>query len=168
MCLGEALQPEFKDYARRVTNNAAKLAAVLAGVGIGVVTGGTDTLVVLLDLSTIDLSGQRAERLLERADITTNKNPIPFDVRKPAKWSGLRLGVAAVTTRGLGEAEMEQVGQVIASVLTSDGTDEIVAEAKRTVSRLCQAFPIHAGAEVSLSGALLRDHLQGHRAVSAE
>ena len=144
VCLGEALQPEFKDYARRVKNNAAKLAAVLAGAGISVVTGGTDTHVVLLDLSTIGLSGQRAERLLERADITTNKNPIPFDVRNPAKWSGLRLGVAAVTTRGLGEAEMEQVGQVIASVLTSDGTDQIVAEAKRTVAKLCQAFPIHA------------------------
>ena len=144
VCLGEALQPEFKDYARRVKNNAAKLAAVLAGAGIGVVTGGTDTHVVLLDLSTIGLRGQRAERLLERADITTNKNPIPFDVRNPAKWSGLRLGVAAVTTRGLGEAEMEQVGQVIASVLISDGSDGILAEAKRAVSELCQAFPIHA------------------------
>ena len=142
VCLGEALQPEFKEYACRVKSNAAKLAAVLAGAGITVVTGGTDTHIVLLDLSATGLTGQRAERILECAGITTNKNPIPFDVRNPAKWSGLRLGTAAATTRGFGETEIKRVGQVIASLLKSDGTDEVMEEAKQTVASLCNAFPL--------------------------
>ena len=89
------------------------------------------------------LTGQTAERLLEQAGITSNKNPIPFDVRNPAKWSGLRLGVAAATTRGLRETEMERVGQAVASVLRSAATGD-VAEAQQIVARLCRAFPIYA------------------------
>ena len=148
VCLGEALQPEFKEYAGRVKRNAANLAAVLAGAGTAVVTGGTDTHIVLLDLSATGLTGQRAERILECAGITTNKNPIPFDVRNPARWSGLRLGTAAVTTRGFGETEIKSVGQVIASLLRSAGADEVVDEAKQTVASLCSAFPLYAAAVV--------------------
>ena len=95
------------------------MAAVLADGGLAVVTGGTDTHIVLLGLADIGMTGQPAERVLERSGITTNKNPIPFDVSNPANWSGLRIGVAAATTRGFREAEMEQLGQVISSLLTS-------------------------------------------------
>ena len=143
VCLGEALQPEFRSYAHQVKKNAARLAAVLAGHGLAIVTGGTDTHIILLDLSATGLTGQTAERLLEQAGITTNKNPIPFDVRNPAKWSGLRLGVAAATTRGFRETEMERVGQAVASVLRSAAPGD-VAEAQQIVARLCRAFPIYA------------------------
>ena len=115
------------------------MAAVLAEGGLAVVTGGTDTHIVLLDLSDIGMTGQAAERVLERSGITTNKNPIPFDVSNPAKWSGLRIGVAAATTRGFRQAEMEQLGQVISSLLTSPGAGD---EAQRTVARLCRSFPL--------------------------
>ena len=88
VCLGEALQPEFRRYAHQVKSNAAKLAAVLADGGVSIVTGGTDTHLVLLDLSATGVTGQAAEHVLESAGITSNKNPVPFDVRNPAKWSG--------------------------------------------------------------------------------
>ena len=115
------------------------MAAVLAEGGLSVVTGGTDTHIVLLDLSDIGMTGQAAERVLERSGITTNKNPIPFDVSNPAAWSGLRIGVAAATTRGFRQAEMEQLGQVISSLLTSPGAGD---EAQRIVARLCRSFPL--------------------------
>ena len=143
VCLGEALQPEFRRYAHQVKSNAAKLAAVLADGGVTIVTGGTDTHLVLLDLSATGVTGQAAERVLERAGITSNKNPIPFDVRNPAKWSGLRLGVAAATTRGFREPEMERVGRLIASLVRSPNTSA-VDEARRTVADLCHAFPVYA------------------------
>ena len=142
VCLGEALQPEFRRYAHQVKSNAAKLAAVLADGGVTIVTGGTDTHLVLLDLSATGVTGRAAERVLERAGITSNKNPIPFDVRNPAKWSGLRLGVAAATTRGFREPEMERVGRLIAALLRSPGT-AAVDEARRTVADLCRAFPLY-------------------------
>ena len=147
ICLGEALQPEFRDYARQIKANAAKLAAVLADGGIEVVTGGTETHIVLLDLSRTGLTGEAAENILERAGITSNKNPIPFDVASPARWSGLRLGVAAATTRGYGEAEFETVGRLIAALLSPAGREDngTATEAKRTVARLCRSFPIYGG-----------------------
>ncbi len=147
ICLGEALHPEFKDYARQVKANAAKLAAILIDAGIGVVTGGTDTHIVLLDLSQTGLTGETAEHILERVGITSNKNAIPFDVANPTKWSGLRLGVAAATTRGFMEAEFEIVGRMIASLLSPAGKNDngVAAEAKRTVTRLCRSFPIYGG-----------------------
>ena len=143
VCLGEALRPEFRRYAHQVKSNAAKLAAVLADGGVSVVTGGTDTHLVLLDLSATGVTGQAAERVLEQAGITSNKNPIPFDVRSPAKWSGLRLGVAAATTRGFGEPEMERVGRLISSLIGSPDAGDL-DEARRIVAELCHAFPLYA------------------------
>ena len=142
VCLGEALQPEFRSYAHQVKKNATRLASVLVDAGLSVVSGGTDTHIILLDLSATGVTGQAAERVLERAGITTNKNPIPFDVRNPAKWSGLRLGVAAATTRGFREAEMERVGGAISSLLKSPGSADVDA-ARRTVARLCREFPVY-------------------------
>lgn len=147
VCLGEALRPEFKDYARQIVANAAMLAKTLLGNGIGIVSGGTDTHIALLDLSEIGLTGKDAEDLLGRANITSNKNPIPFDVSNPAKWSGLRLGVSAATTRGFTEAEFELLALAIASILRSaDQTREgRIAAARETVESLCQRFPIYGG-----------------------
>ena len=120
VCLGEALRPEFKDYARRMVENARRLASAIADRGVRIVAGGTDTHMVLLDLSSVGIVGQQAETALARAGITSNRNPIPFDARSPSKWTGLRLGVSAVTTRGFGAAEMEVLGECIADLLLAE------------------------------------------------
>lgn len=117
VCLGEALQPAFRDYAARVVDNARRLAAVLSERHIRIVARGTDTHMVLLDLSPLGILGSQAETALARADITSNKNPIPFDRPRPSEWTGLRLGVAAVTTRGFGTAEIEVLGTCIADLI---------------------------------------------------
>ena len=141
VCLGEALRPEFKDYGRRVIENARKLAAVLQEHRIGIVGGGTDTHMVLLDLSSVGILGQQAETALARAGITSNKNPVPFDARSPSKWTGLRLGVSAATTRGFGTAEMEVLGACIAELLHAEtGSDPgpSLARARARIARLAQ------------------------------
>ena len=125
MCLGEALRPEFKDYARRVVENARTLASAIDEHGIGIVAGGTDTHMVLLDLRSLGISGQEAETALARAGITSNKNPVPFDARSPSKWTGLRLGVSAATTRGFGMAEMEVLGACIADLLLAESRSDL-------------------------------------------
>ena len=141
VCLGEALRTEFKDYGRRVIENARKLAAVLQEHRIGIVGGGTDTHMVLLDLSSVGILGQQAEIALDRAGITSNKNPVPFDARSPSKWTGLRLGVSAATTRGFGTAEMEVLGACIAELLHAEtGSDPgpALARARARIARLAQ------------------------------
>lgn len=100
VCFGEALRPEFKSYARQIQANARALAKTLMENGVNVVSNGTDTHIVLLDLASHKLTGSRVEKALERADITSNKNPVPYDVPKPSEWVGLRLGSSAATTRG--------------------------------------------------------------------
>jgi len=143
VCLGEALRPEFRAYARQVTATAATLARVLAAQGIGIVSGGTDTHLVLLDLSGLGLTGQQAEDMLDAVNITTNKNPIPFDATNPSQWVGLRLGTAAATTRGFGQSEFEHLGQIIATVLKSGGDAGALAQARDSVAELCQRHPIY-------------------------
>ncbi len=124
VCLGEALRPEFGVYGQHVVENARTLAATLAKGGIGIVAGGTDTHMVLLDLATVGLLGSQAETALARAGITSNKNPVPFDARSPSKWTGLRLGVSAATTRGFGAAEMEVLGACIADLLHAEARSD--------------------------------------------
>ena len=146
VCLGEALRPDFKAYAAQVKANAVTLAETLAARGIGIVSGGTDTHIVLLDLSSLGLTGQTAERVLEQAGITTNKNPIPFDSPRPSEWVGLRLGSGAATTRGLKEAEFAALGDTIAELLSAaakGSANSVTATAKNRVSGLCSAFPIY-------------------------
>jgi len=145
VCLGEALQPEFRDYAKQVVDNAASLASTLQSGGINIVSGGTDTHIVLLDLETLGLKGREAEALLDQINITSNKNPVPFDVSNPNDWVGLRLGVAAATTRGFKQAEFKQVGQTIAEVLTADDTnrENRLSQARDLTARLCRAHPIY-------------------------
>ena len=143
VCLGEALRPDFRDYARRITDNAVTLARVLAAQGIGLVSGGTDTHLVLLDLTGLGLTGQQAQDRLDAVNITTNKNPIPFDATSPGQWVGLRLGTAAATTRGFDRPEFEHLARTIAAVLISTGDAATQASARDTVAGLCQRFPIY-------------------------
>ncbi|MFQ6017790.1 MAG: serine hydroxymethyltransferase [Kiloniellaceae bacterium] len=148
VCLGEALKPEFRAYARAVLANARALAAGLRARGFEVVSGGTDTPVVLLDLRRQGLTGNAASESLERAGITCNKNAVPFDPEKPAVTSGLRFGTSACTTRGFGAAEFETVARLSAEVLDGlarrpddNGAAERAAYAE--VRRLTGRFPIY-------------------------
>ncbi len=146
--LAEALRPEFKLYARAVVENARILAATLAERGLAIVSGGTDTHLMLVDLRPKKLTGRVAEVALERAGITCNKNGIPFDPEKPTVTSGIRLGSPAATTRGFGQAEFRQTGELIAEVLdglAANGESNGAAEAavRRKVAQLCARFPVY-------------------------
>jgi glycine hydroxymethyltransferase len=148
VAFGEALQPAFKAYARAVVENARTLAALLKESGFDIVSGGTDTHLMLVDLRPKRLTGKAASESLERAGITCNKNGIPFDPEKPAVTSGVRLGTPAVTTRGFGPAECRQLGKLITRVLdglAANATDNSVAEqaARKEVRELCRRFPIY-------------------------
>ena len=138
--LGEALRPEFREYGRRVVVNARTLAEVLSERGIRLVGNGTDTHLMLLDVSSVGVSGQRAENALSAAGITSNRNPVPFDSPRLSQWSGLRLGVAAVTTRGLDVSDMRNLGGCIADLIHAEAAGELssaLARAKSQVARLC-------------------------------
>ena len=148
--LGEALRPEFKLYSRAVADNAKALAARLVECGLAIVSGGTDTHLMLVDLRPKQLTGKVAEVALERAGITCNKNGIPFDPEKPTVTSGVRLGSPAGTTRGFGQAEFRQIGEFIAEVLDglkANGENNAAVEAgvRGKVKALCAAFPVYPG-----------------------
>ncbi len=146
---GEALKPEFAAYQRQVAANAKTLAATLVEQGLAIVTGGTDSHLMLVDLRPKRTTGKAAEASLERAHITANKNAIPFDPEKPAVTSGIRLGTPAATTRGFGEAEFREVGRMIGEVLdglakSNDGTNAAAeAAVGARVKALCARFPIY-------------------------
>jgi glycine hydroxymethyltransferase len=150
VAFGEALTPEFKAYATSVAENAKVLAATLLEKGFDIVSGGTDTHLMLVDLRPKGLTGRDAEQSLERAGMTCNKNGIPFDPQKPMITSGIRLGTPAATTRGFGKAEFAQVGELISEVLdglAANPEDNSAAEnaAKAKVADLCGSFPIYQG-----------------------
>ena len=139
----EALSPEFKTYARDVVKNAQVLAAGLVKRGYAIVSGGTDSHLMLVDLRPKNLTGKDAELLLDRAAITVNKNTVPGDPQSPFVTSGIRLGTAALTTRGFGVAEMDRVAELIDTVLTKRD-DATVAKIKKDVRELADAFPLYA------------------------
>ena len=149
VAFGEALRPEFRDYARNVVSNAKVLVAVLKDGGLGIVSGGTDCHMILVDLRPIGVTGKAAEAALERAALTCNKNSIPFDPQKPFVTSGVRLGTSAGTTRGFGEAEFANIGQLILKVLQAlakagpDGDATVEADVKKQVEALCAKHPIY-------------------------
>jgi glycine hydroxymethyltransferase len=143
VCFLEALQPEFVDYQKQVVANARALAQSLIDAGFRVVSGGTDTHVVLLDVFSKGLRGKESEQALDRARITVNKNAIPFDTNPPLNPSGIRLGSPAVTTRGFREAEMRQVGSLIAEVLTNIANEEVIAAVRQKVQALNTRFPLY-------------------------
>jgi len=144
----EALSPSFREYQRRIVENARTLARALEERGYRLVSGGTDTHLLLVDLTPKGLTGAEAERHLEEVGITVNKNAIPFDPRKPAIASGIRLGTPAVTARGMGSEEMVQIAELIDLVLEGVRRGEERAakeEARRRVRALCEAFPLYEG-----------------------
>lgn len=150
VALGEALKPEFKEYAKSVVANAKVLGETLVGRGLNLVSGGTDTHLVLVDLRPKGLTGKLAEKSLERAGMTCNKNGIPFDPEKPTVTSGIRLGTPAGTTRGFGVEEFRTVANLIGDVLdglAQNAEDNAAAEEKahKTVLDLCRRFPIYEG-----------------------
>jgi len=149
VAFGEALRPEFKQYQAQVILNAQALADQLIKGGLDIVTGGTDTHVMLVDLRPKGVTGNIADKALGRAHITCNKNGIPFDPEKPMVTSGLRLGTPAGTTRGFGEAEFRTIADLIVEVLDglaangAEGNAEVEASVKAKVQKLCDQFPIY-------------------------
>ncbi|MGF1277018.1 serine hydroxymethyltransferase [Acetobacter pasteurianus] len=152
VAFGEALRPEFKEYQKAVQKNAAVLAEVLVERGFDIVTGGTDSHLILVDLRPKKVTGKAAEQALERAGITANKNAIPFDPEKPAITSGVRLGSPAATARGFREEEFRQIGEMIDEVLTAlaasggEGNSEVENAVHERVKALCAKFPIYSRA----------------------
>ena len=139
----EALEPRFKTYIRDVVANASILASELAAGGVRIVSGGTDNHLILLDLSPLGITGKDAERWLEDANITTNKNAIPFDTKSPFVTSGIRVGTPALTTRGMGRAEMSRVAEYLLTVLKSRGDSAAIARVREEVKTLTSRFPVN-------------------------
>jgi len=140
----EALSPEFKTYQAQIVKNAKALAAALMGEGWRLVSGGTDNHLMLIDVFAKGITGKVAEKALDRAGITVNKNTIPFDTNSPMVASGIRVGTPALTTRGMKEADMAKVGLLISRALSAVENDTALDEVKRDVKRLCDQFPLYA------------------------
>ena len=144
VCFREAMQPEFRDYAKQVVANAKVLAETLAAEGFRVISGGTDTHLMLVDVFSKGMLGSEAEKALGEAAITVNKNAIPFDTNPPMKPSGIRLGTPALTTRGMKQDEMRQIGRWIAEALLSRTDTAVLARIRKQVLALCETFPLYA------------------------
>lgn len=140
----EALEPDFKNYQTKVLANAAVLAKTIADEGFRIVSGGTDNHLVLVDVFSGGLTGKVAEKTLEHAGITVNKNTIPFDPNPPMTASGVRIGTPALTTRGMGTGEMEEIGRLIGKALKGSGNETTIAEVRKSVETLCARFPLYA------------------------
>jgi glycine hydroxymethyltransferase len=146
VCFGEALRPEFKQYARQVVANARALADALLSGGLALVSGGTDNHLLLADVTPLGVSGKPAEEALERCGITVNKNLIPYDTRKPVDPSGIRIGTPALTTRGMREDEMRRIAGWMLQVLRHPHDVALAARIRGEVRALCQQFPVPAAA----------------------
>jgi glycine hydroxymethyltransferase len=142
VAFAEAGTPEFVEYQRRVVENAKTLAARLAARGLRMVSGGTDNHLMLVDVGSAGLSGKEAEKMLDAVGLTVNKNTIPFDTRPPLVASGIRIGTPAVTTRGMGTAEMETIGDAIGRILESRGDPAVAESVRTTVAELSAAYPL--------------------------
>jgi len=144
VALAEAATPEFRDYQNRIFENAKALAAALSARGFRLVSGGTDNHMMLVDVGARNLSGKQAEKALDAAGVTVNKNTIPFDPRPPMVASGIRIGTPAVTSRGMGVAEMSLIADAIARVLEAPEDEAVRAEVRGRVRELCEGFPLVA------------------------
>jgi glycine hydroxymethyltransferase len=143
VCFKEALTPEFRAYQQQIVRNAKRLASALARAGFRLVSGGTDNHLMLVDVFSRGTTGKVAEAALGRAGITVNKNAIPFDKNPPMVASGIRVGTPAVTTRGMGEAEMDQIAAFITRVLAAPDADAVIDEVRADVEALCRTFPLY-------------------------
>ena len=143
VCFKEAMEPAFAGYQRQIVANAQRLAASIGSHGFRLVSGGTDNHLMLVDVFSKGLTGKAAEAALGRAGITVNKNAIPFDQNPPMVASGIRIGTPAVTTRGMGEPDMDLIGDLIARVLRSPDDESTLAVVRSEVERLCRRFPLY-------------------------
>jgi glycine hydroxymethyltransferase len=144
ICLGEALQPAFKLYARQIIDNAKTLAETLLSGGLKLVSGGTDNHLMLVDVTVLGIGGKTATEVLERCGITVNMNMIPYDARKPMDPSGVRIGTPALTTRGMKQQEMQAVGKWILAALRSPKDEPLHAKIRAEVKQMCDQFPVPA------------------------
>jgi glycine hydroxymethyltransferase len=151
VCFGEALRPDFKQYAQRIIDNARTLAETLMAGGIKLASGGTDNHLMLADVTTIGLTGAQAEQALGRCGITVNKNMIPYDTRKPFDPSGIRIGTPALTTRGMDQDEMRKIGRWMLDVLRSPDDAVLAERIAGEIRELCKSFPVPAD-RVAVSG----------------
>jgi glycine hydroxymethyltransferase len=143
ICFKEASEPSFTEYQRQVVANARRLAANLAAQGYRIVSGGTDNHLMLVDVFSKGITGKAAEAALQKASITVNKNAIPFDQNPPMTASGIRIGTPAMTTRGMREAEMDEIGAMIGRILAAPDDDRVAGMVKEEVERLCRKFPLY-------------------------
>jgi glycine hydroxymethyltransferase len=143
VCFKEAQEAGFKDYQQQVIANAKVLADELTAAGFRIVSGGTDNHLMLVDVFVRGLTGAQAEKVLERAAITVNKNAIPFDTQPPMKASGIRIGTPALTTRGMKEAEMREAAALISEVLADPENESVQQSVRARVKELCGRFPIY-------------------------
>lgn len=143
VCFKEALKPEFKHYQQQIVKNAKVIAEVFKKEGFRVISGGTDTHLILVDVSIKGLTGAEAEKLLEEAGITVNKNAIPFDTRPPRITSGIRIGTPAITTRGLKEAEVEEVAHYMCEILKNPDKENLRKNIREKIREICKKFPFY-------------------------
>jgi len=143
VAFGEALRPSFKQYCQQVMDNARTLAEELLKRDFNLISGGTDNHLILIDLTNKDISGKKAENLLEESGITTNKNMVPFDQRSPFITSGIRIGTAAMTTRGMKTAEMRQIAELIDRVISKPDDEGMRVQVRQEVKELCAQFPLY-------------------------
>jgi glycine hydroxymethyltransferase len=143
VCFHEAMQPDFRDYARQIVLNAKVLADALAAEGFRVISGGTDTHLMLIDVFSQGMLGSEAEKALGEAGITVNKNAIPFDTNPPMKPSGIRIGTPALTTRGMKEPEMRQIGSWISEALHHRSDGALLRKIRDRVLEMAEAFPLY-------------------------
>ncbi|HEX2261546.1 MAG TPA: serine hydroxymethyltransferase, partial [Candidatus Binatia bacterium] len=143
VALKEALSPEFRIYQQQIVKNAQALAQALMSRGFRLTSGGTDNHLMLVDLRQSELTGKVAQEALDKARITVNKNAVPFDTRSPFVTSGIRIGTPAVTTRGMKEKEMEQIGDFIVRALRHVADEQILQSIAREVGTLCEKFPVY-------------------------
>ncbi len=147
VCFKESMEPEFKEYQKQVKANAKKLATCLANEGLRIVSGGTDSHLILIDVKSVGINGKEAQAVLDSVNITTNKNTIPFDIEKPMVTSGIRIGTPALTTRGMKEAEMETVSRLIYKALSNKDNSIVLEQIKQEVIALCSNFPIQSNVQ---------------------
>ena len=150
VCFKEALKPEFKDYAKQIKKNTKALAEGLRSEGLELVSGGTDNHLVLVDIRDTDTTGKEAEKALEDSNIVVNKNAVPYDPEPPTVTSGVRIGTPALTTRGLEEEDLEEIGELIGKVVQRPENDELKEKVRGRVSELLEEFPLYEDSDVEL------------------
>ena len=143
-CFKEAATTEFQGYIRQVIENAKTLAATITERGFRIVSGGTDTHLMLVDVDSKGINGKQAEEALDRSGITVNKNAIPFDTNPPMTPSGIRIGTPVLTTRGMGTSEMHLIGNWIADILENVDMNDVIDSVNKQVTELCARFPVHS------------------------